>query len=563
MNSLESLSEWMFAASLRASVLAVAILGVQAISRRWLPAQWRYALWLPMLLVLVLPVLPTVPFGLFPSKMEEPRVMSPDPAILEKAGPAVVETPMPVQAESISMAGVLAITWLVGACVVFGVGFAGYRRSMRRIGKSSVVAGESLLRDIRNAASEAGVRRLPQVLVSPKVESPAVTGIFRPSLLLPAGFPKGFNEEETRLILLHEFTHLKRRDLAVNGLSCVLQALHWFNPILWFAFARMRVDREAACDAGVLSIGKVDRRAVYGGALLKLEGGFPSCGLSLGFVGIFERAAGLKSRIREISNHRPGGVSGKMTGLGLMALLVTFGATKAEEPAPKEAGEKAAEPMPAGHEYITKKLTTIVIPHVDAEDMSLEEMVGFLSSKVKQLDTVEKDPAKKGINFVIRKNRGGEAVQAGHITMQKRNIRLIDLLKETANQSGMTFKWDESGVTFLKAGSEMEGFVTSAPPPPAPQGKAGDFAMKLIIPRLEIDQMTLQAAVDQLNQQARELTKQGPVYPIVLDSSVDPNAVNLELRTRNAPLYINLQYLAGQLKYTLATDDKEIRISRP
>ena len=87
--------------------------------------------------------------------------------------------------------------------------------------------------------------------------------------------------------------------------------------------------------------------------------------------------------------------------------------------------------------------------------------------------------------------------------------------------------------------------------------------MKLIIPRFEVEQVTLRAAVDLLNQQARELTKQGPVFPIVLDPSVDPDARTVEIRTRNAPLYINLRYLADQLKYTVTTDDKELRISRP
>lgn len=566
MNLLESLSEWLFAASLRASLLAVVTLGIQVISRRWLPAQWRYALWLPMLLVLLLPALPTLPFGLFPAKALTPvSVEVPNFAI---SGTAQTEKPVEIAVKkSVVAVNPFTIAWLSGAGGVFAAGVVGYRRKMRRITKNQLLVKKSLAEAIKIAALEAGVDRAPRVIVSSAVESPAVTGIFRPSLLLPAGFPDGFTHEETRLILLHEFTHLKRHDLIVNGLACVLQALHWFNPLLWFAFARMRADREAACDASVLSLGTADRRAAYGSALLKLEGGFPSHGFSLGFVGIFERTAGMKSRIREISSHRPGGFTGRAIGLSLIALLVMFGATKAEEPVPQKAVENAAEPEMSGVAYITNKLNSIVIPRVDAEDMSLEEMVDFLTLRVKQLDVAEKDPAKKGINFVIRKAKGQDIVNAGHITMQKKNVLLIDVLKEMAKQSGMLFSIDDFCLTFLSAAdrkADEANFVASKPEPrPMPNGKAADFAMKLIIPNVDFVDITLRDAVDHLNQRARELTKEGPVYPIVLDDSADPNAKIKELRLRNCPALVVLDYCKEQLKYKLTGDDKELRISRP
>jgi bla regulator protein BlaR1 len=564
MNSLETVLEWLLAATLRASALAVIILVCQQVMRRQMSAQWRYALWLPMLLVLVLPSLPAVPFGLFPWKTSAPVVVD--------IGKFTV-TGMPVVEKSVKIAEVgsqptpvnaLSIAWLIGAGGVFAAGWIGYRRSMKRIVKNAVAPEESLLGLLKATSMEAGLARVPRMIVSTAVDSPAVTGIFRPTLLLPAHFPDGFSEEEARLVVLHEFIHLKRQDLVVNGLACVLQALHWFNPILWFAFARMRADRESACDASVLSIGAADRRAAYGGALLKLQGRFCSRGLSLGFVGIFERSAGMKSRIREISSHSPGKRSGWSIGLGVIALLVTFGATKAEEPVPQAVVEKAAEPTPDGYAYITKKLTTIVIPRVDAEDMSLEEMVDFLTLRVKQLDTAEKDPAKKGVNFGIRKNPGEGVVQAGHITIKKKDVLLMDVVKEMADQSGMLFSWGDYGVTFVKRGQEMADFVTSAPVlPPLPQGKAADFAMKLIIPRVDFEETTLRDAVDFLNKKAREMTKDGPVYPIVLDPSVDPNAKIREMRLRNCPVLVTLDYCKNQLKYKLTADDKELRFSLP
>ncbi len=566
MNSLESVLEWLLAATLRASALAVITLGIQMLLRRWLPAQWRYALWLPMLLVLVLPALPAVPFGLFPWKSAESVVVSASAPTLSDAtaSEAGNVSSTAVWKSPVTAVNPFAIAWLIGAGVVFAVGVTGYQRSMRRILRTAVTPDETLSRAIGMAAREAGLGRMPRVLVSAKVNSPAVTGILRPSLLLPANFPKGFNEVETRLILLHEFTHLKRHDLTVNLLACALQALHWFNPILWFAFARMRADREAACDARVLSIGSTDRRGEYGTALLKLQGRGASHEFSLGFVGIFERTAGMKSRIREISSHRPAGYAGRVVGAGIVALLVTFGATKAQEPAKPVVQEKAAKPMTEGVAYIEKKLDTIVIPRVDAENTTLEEMVDFLRLRAVEGDIGEVIPEKKGINIVIRVPRkvDGKAFELGVITLQVKNITLRQLIVEISKQSGMGFKVDDFALTFFPPDSKAVP-EKDAPMPEAPVAKAAEFASKIIIPLIDFEEVTLEDAVDFLNLRTRELNKEGPVYPIVLDPKADAAAKIKELRIKNAPLSVVLKYCMDQTKHTWTADDKELRIQRP
>ena len=392
MNLIDTVFEWLLAATLRASVLAVVILGIQYLLRRGLPAAWRHALWLPMLAVLILPVLPETPFALFPQKAAAPVLTEatvkpaapavnaapaaptestltmtadlapalpsvPTPAIetapIIAAAPIIEAAPIIAAAPAIQAApaptsnvNFLAILWLAGAGVFLGAGWIGYHRSMRRIRATATVPDRMLLAAIAEAAHEAGLSRAPRTWVSAAVSSPAVTGFLRPLLLLPAGFPAGFSATETRLILLHEFSHLKRLDLPLNWLMCLLQAMHWFNPLLWFAFARMRADRESACDARVLSIDATDRRAEYGCALLKLQCAAPSQALSLGFVGIFEKGSEIKARIREISAHRPGRAAWRLTGASILTLLMAFGVTKGQE----------AEPIPAAPAIADRKI---------------------------------------------------------------------------------------------------------------------------------------------------------------------------------------------------------------
>lgn len=468
MNSIETVFEWLLAATLRASVLAVAILGIQFVLRRWLPAGWRHALWLPMLMVLVLPVLPEAPFGLFPQEAATPApvaasvgITGPEqntrrlkPALhgdynfAETSGSAesVLPTAPALAVSSNTTPSVaaklnyLAIAWFAGACGVLAAGGIGYRRNLRRIRLHATAPDRMLQAAIVEAAREAGLKRAPRALISPAVASPAVTGLIRPLLLLPAGFPEGFSATEARLILLHEFTHLKRLDLPLNWLMCVLQALHWFNPLLWFAFARMRADREAACDARVLSIDATDRRAEYGGALLKLQCVTSSRALSLGFVGIFERGSEIRSRIREISTHRRDRFAWRAAGGAILTLLLIFGVTKGQQPDPAAGGKETASEidpaLPINHqakEVILKKLNSVILaPRNEIGATERNRLTAELEKAIAtQVATVEQ--CRKVLANIV-KARGLQAYHAIEQEKLQLESQLQSLLKYESEQ---------------------------------------------------------------------------------------------------------------------------------
>ena len=472
MNSIDTVFEWLLAATLRASVLAVVILGIQYLLRRWLPAAWRHALWLPMLVVLVLPVLPEAPFGLFPppsagitqvaaSAAAPVAVMDPvsdlpgSVVVLAAFEPAIA-SPVPITSSPKVSAdwNVLAIVWLAGACGVLAAGVIGYRRNLQRIRLSATAPDRNLQAAIEAAARDAGLSRAPQVVISPAVASPAVTGFMRPVLLLPAGFPEGFSTAETRLILLHEFTHLKRLDLPLNWLMCVLQAMHWFNPLLWFAFARMRADREAACDARVLSIDATDHRAEYGGALLKLQCATSSRALSLGFVGIFERGSEIKARICGISAHRPARFVWQATGGAILTLLMLFGVTKGQQTGQSPAGKETARAndpaLPindAAKKAILEKLNSIIIPRIDFEECTVEEAVDFLRLRSMELDATEPNPAKKGINLVVLLPAEGLPPEPRRIgELKLRNVPLGRALQYICEITRLRYSVDDTAV---------------------------------------------------------------------------------------------------------------------
>ena len=71
-------------------------------------------------------------------------------------------------------------------------------------------------------------------------------------------------------IFLHELAHYKRNDVIISCVTTILQIIHWFNPIIWFAFYRMRIDRELACDEMTLNrIGAAQSKS-YGQTIISL-----------------------------------------------------------------------------------------------------------------------------------------------------------------------------------------------------------------------------------------------------------------------------------------------------
>lgn len=106
--------------------------------------------------------------------------------------------------------------------------------------------------------------------VSGSSVSPALVGVFRTRLVLPADFHTRFNSEERELILAHEDQHRRSGHSIVNALVEIARCACWFNPFAHLAARRFRLDQELACDAAVISANPGKRR-VYAEALLKAQ----------------------------------------------------------------------------------------------------------------------------------------------------------------------------------------------------------------------------------------------------------------------------------------------------
>ena len=267
---------------------AVAAAVVWAITRlvgRHLSPRWRCGLWLLVLARLCLPVLPAIPVHLprRPPLTETVRPASVvDPAGPEtepgRPGPVRGETPrlspgaspMPAAvrpSRPFDPVGVLFGTWVIVAVTLLARLAVRTARTARLVRSYPPLADADLLAELSAAAAQVGGRPPPAV-VSPAGTGPAVTGLVRPRLLVPADFADRLAPNARRLVLLHELAHVRRRDVPVGWVASAAAAVHWFNPAAWLALSQLRVERELAADAAVLDA--TGDRAGYGDVLVRL-----------------------------------------------------------------------------------------------------------------------------------------------------------------------------------------------------------------------------------------------------------------------------------------------------
>ncbi len=98
--------------------------------------------------------------------------------------------------------------------------------------------------------------------------TPSTIGLFRPRIVMPEVILKEYTEEELRIILLHEKTHIRQGHLFFYFLWDILRVLLWLNPLLTTGTKFFREDLEEICDWATIQ--KSGGKAYgYGQLLLK------------------------------------------------------------------------------------------------------------------------------------------------------------------------------------------------------------------------------------------------------------------------------------------------------
>ena len=143
----------------------------------------------------------------------------------------------------------MAASWLGTSTVLMLRLTVAYRR-MAEVRRTAAPAISDIIQTCRQVASALRVA-VPQVLCSPLLSSPCLTGIRRPAVMLPE-HDLGRSVHD---VIVHELAHLKRHDCHWNLLRQLATSLLFFQPLLWLLSRRIESSAEEVCDDVVVQFG--------------------------------------------------------------------------------------------------------------------------------------------------------------------------------------------------------------------------------------------------------------------------------------------------------------------
>lgn len=278
---------WVLNMSITAAITGLPVMAVRRV--KTLPRRLAALLWAIPFLRLTVPLGLNSPYSLMTlaSKLTGRTVVVCRPAegvafsMMNSVMAAESYFPLTYKERSLErIFGAASVLWMIGALAVLLTLASVYFATMREM------RGAARLRD--------------GVYLSDKVVSPAVYGILRPKIVLPASY----EGRDIELILLHERTHIRRADNLWRTLGFLLAAAHWFNPLSWVFLKAFLADLELSCDECVLLKLGGGRAKDYARTLLE-------CGQSRTVFASAFGGARIRTRIENILSFR------RMTGLSL------------------------------------------------------------------------------------------------------------------------------------------------------------------------------------------------------------------------------------------------------
>ena len=323
--------------SLLGAVVIAAMLAAKPLWRERYHARARCWLWLALAVFLLLPVDFSVEDA--PVQVEKPKdytvfvgtnkttIMSTDNLfgdMAERSGQTSVEVRNAINARPVTdpelkttryipVTTVLFWCWAAGAAGFLlwqWTALARFRRTVRRWRRDVTRADYTAL--LNETARELKVRA-PEMIVCEAVTTPAITGVIRPTLLLPH---EGYDVRALRFILRHELCHLKRRDMLAKLVLLAANAMHWFDPMVYLLLRQADEDIELACDSAATHGMERLERADYSRTLLAaVQRESTAVPATTCFGGTVER---LKRRISNVLGAQ------KKRGLGIVALVLAM-----------------------------------------------------------------------------------------------------------------------------------------------------------------------------------------------------------------------------------------------
>lgn len=255
--------------SITAVCIATVILLIRRIGDKKIPPVWKYILWGCGLVALLIPYRPQSDFALIQntSLIENISYREQYDSIKSELKIAI-QSENPNEEEQTTIERLkkqvnitylqsalfdvaLPLIWLLGMTGGFAF-FVISRVSLSYKIKINTINSEKYEKLLLECKEKLGIKAEIEVVLQDYITSPALMGVIKPKIILPK-FTEDMSEENLFYILMHELAHFKRKDMHLNYLLLALQAIYWFNPLIWVMFKFIREDMELLNDSYLLN----------------------------------------------------------------------------------------------------------------------------------------------------------------------------------------------------------------------------------------------------------------------------------------------------------------------
>lgn len=408
-----SIFKWVLYSTALASLLSLIILAFKFLIKDKLGVRWHYAIWLIVVIRLLIPyglesslsvfniinikstIITQVPYSINNKAIKMFNNKEKDINVAPNLITSNVQTNTSNTNQSPVYLQLISCLWLLVVILIGSYTIVMTMKLKARFKKGNVCINEDVLLLLLQCKKKLNIKSHIKVIYTNKIKTPCIYGFIKPNLLLPSGIENYVDKNELEFIILHELAHVKRLDIIVSCLSGILQIIHWFNPIIWYSFYRMRNDKELACDALVLSHVKCGDYINYGKTIIKLLESYKKTPQVYGMSSIISDKSQIKRRITMISLFKKNSYKWTIIPIVTLTLLGGVMLTNAKN-----------KPVLADNKYkqISKAITTLS----NVSKTSIERYNTSNGKKFTGYLLIIKDPTRVKVGYSNKLGKQGE-----------------------------------------------------------------------------------------------------------------------------------------------------------
>ncbi len=254
--------------NIQGSALVVLLILLKYVICKIFSGKWQRNLWIFAAVMFLIPVWKVVPENaappiILPYYSEEIDVDDSEVVMPENTKEAIVIPDVDI-ASSKSVVNIYMVIWCAGIITFLTLNVVGYITFLIRKRKvSTSVADEIFI----NILQSMGIKQKIKLRQCKNIDSPMLTGVFFPVVYMPE---KELIDSELLYVYSHELTHYKHKDLPVKWFACIVNAINWFNPLMYIVMKNLNEACEIYCDEIVTQNMNEECKKTYMNTILNL-----------------------------------------------------------------------------------------------------------------------------------------------------------------------------------------------------------------------------------------------------------------------------------------------------